>query len=192
VKTVDVEFALLPETLETPVREALAAAGLGRCVRSEDVHADTVPKVLVLGVLGTPLKAESFLDSDPAAWWDRIETALVSVFERLERVSAMAAHGGGRLVLVVDDAGVCGTADRSTGSALGGAAIAMTKSLAREFSPLGVAVNAVAVQSHLLEHPDGSYPMEVAETITFLADAELDHLTGQIVACNAATLRTRI
>lgn len=192
MKNVDVELALLPQTLVVPVGDALAAAGWGWSVQGDDLAADVVPEVLVLGVMLQSGRAERFLDADPTAWWDGIEETLVSVFQRLERVSAMAAHGGGRVVLVVDDAGVCGGAQKSGDSAVGGAAIAMTKSLAREFSPLGVSVNAAAVQADLLDSTDGQYPLKVAELIAFLADRELTHLTGQIVPCNRATLRTRV
>ncbi|MUL82256.1 MULTISPECIES: SDR family oxidoreductase [unclassified Mycolicibacterium] len=190
--TTDVELAHVPEILAAPINDALTTMRT-HSPRSSAADARTVPRVLVVGMMPDPLEAKAFLDADPAAWWDAIETTLASAFESLKTAALMAEHGGGRIVLVADDAGICGTAHRSAESALGGAAIAMTKSLAREFSPRGVSVNAAAVQSDLLYGPGAeTYRTQVGQLVAFLADDELAHLTGQIVPCNNSTIRTRV
>ncbi|MDH6195420.1 NAD(P)-dependent dehydrogenase (short-subunit alcohol dehydrogenase family) [Mycobacterium frederiksbergense] len=189
---IDVELAHLPEILAAPISAALTTMR-GDAPGLSVAETATAPIVLVVGLLPQHLEDEAFLDADPSEWWDPIETTLVSAFESLQTTSLMAEHGGGRVVLVADDAGICGTANRSVQSALGGAAIAMTKSLAREFSPRGVAVNAAAVQSDLLYGPGAeTYRTQVGQLVAFLADGELTHLTGQIVPCNNSTIRTRV
>lgn len=186
------ELAHLPAILAEPVGDALTAMRY-RLAQPSAADASSAPSILVIGVMPHDLTAEPFLDADPSAWWDGIEATLVSVFESLRKISVMAEHGDGRVVLVVDDAGICGTSGRSAESAFGGAAIAMTKSLAREFSPRGVSVNAAAVQSALLYGPGAeAYGIQVARLVAFLADGELAHLTGQIVPCNTSTIRTRL
>ncbi|QRY48011.1 SDR family oxidoreductase [Mycolicibacterium boenickei] len=192
--TTDAEIALLPEALTAAVSDALSNRGL-QCLLPQPVctPARIAPRVLIVGVMPPAQQAERFLDTDEARWWDVVERTLASAFEQLQCVNRMAENGGGRVVLIANDAGVCGDAGRSIESALGGAAIAMTKSLAREFSPSGVSVNAAAVQTDLLYglHAEG-YGIKVAQLVAFLADLELEHLTGQIVACNNSTIRARI
>lgn len=188
----DIELAQLPTALAAPISDAIATTPL-RSPPSPAADTRTAPAVLVVGVLPNSLDAVAFLDADPSAWWDTVESTLASAFESLQRTSRMAEHGGGRVVLVAADAGISGTADRSVESALGGAAVAMTKSLAREFSPRGVSVNAAAVQSDRLYGPGAeTYCIKVAQLVAFLADPALEHLTGQIIPCNNATICTRI
>jgi NAD(P)-dependent dehydrogenase (short-subunit alcohol dehydrogenase family) len=191
--TTDAELSLLPDDLAAAVAGALTGVGLQCSSQPLGTPARSAPRVLIIGVLPPAQEAQRFLDTDQSTWWDVVETTLESAFERLQRVNHMADNGGGRVVLVANDAGVCGDAGRSIESALGGAAIAMTKSLAREFGPGGVSVNAVAVQTDLLNGLSAEgYGIKVAQTVAFLADPELEHLTGQIVACNNSTIRTRI
>lgn len=186
------ELAHLPAILAAPISEALTSVR-SRSPRPSADDARAVPRVLVVGMMPDPLEARAFLDTDPATWWEAIETTLASAFESLQAAALMAEHGGGRIVLVADDAGICGTVHRSAESTLGGAAIAMTKSLAREFSPRGVSVNAAAVQSDLLCGPGAeTYGSRVGRLVAFLADDELAHLTGQIIPCNNSTIRTRV
>jgi NAD(P)-dependent dehydrogenase (short-subunit alcohol dehydrogenase family) len=190
---IDAEIALVPEALADAIGDALASQGLQCPSPPFDTPARAAPRVLVVGMMPPAQDARTFLDTDQSTWWDGIERTLDSAFERLQRVHGVAENGGGRVVLVANDAGVCGEAGRSVESALGGAAIAMTKSLAREFSPRGVAVNAVVVQTDLLNGPGAEdYAVKVAQVIAFLADLDLEHLTGQILACNNSNIRTRI
>lgn len=191
--TTEAELALLPDDLAASVSAALTNVGLHCSSQPFGTPARIAPRVLIVGVMPPAQEATRFLDTDHSAWWDVVERTLESAFERLQRVHGMVENGGGRVVLVANDAGVCGEAGRSIESALGGAAIAMTKSLAREFSPRGVSVNAVAVQTDLLASLSvEGYGTKVAELVAFLADPELEHLTGQIVACNNSTVRARI
>lgn len=188
--TVNFELAQLPDVLAAPIGGALVAM---HWPEPPITDTRTVPRVLVVGVVPQSQQAETFLDADPSEWWDTIETTLACAFESLQMAPLMAENGGGRVVLVVDDAGICGAAGRSAESALGGAGIAMTKSLAREFSPRGVSVNAAAIQSDLLHGPDAErYRNRVAQLVAFLADPELEHLTGQIIPCNNAIIRSRV
>lgn len=188
--TVNFELAQLPVVLAAPISDALIAM---HWPEPPVTDARTVPRVLVVGVMPPPQEAAAFLDTDSTEWWDTMETTLACAFESLHMAPLMAENGGGRIVLVVDDAGICGAAGRSAESALGGAGIAMTKSLAREFSPRGVSVNAAAVQSGLLHGSGaGNYRIRVGQLVAFLADPELEHLTGQIIPCNNSTIRSRV
>jgi NAD(P)-dependent dehydrogenase (short-subunit alcohol dehydrogenase family) len=190
--TAEAELALLPEDLADPISAALTNMGLQCSSQPFGISARIASRVLIVGVLPPALEAKRFLDTDQSAWWDLVERTLGSAFERLQRIHDLVENGGGRVVLVVNDAGICGEPGRSIESAIGGAAIAMTKSLAREFSPKGVSVNAVAVQTNPLASGDERYGTKVAELVAFLAGLELEHLTGQIVACNNSTIRARI
>ncbi len=109
-------------------------------------------------------------------------------------VSSIAARNGGG-----PGAGVYAAAK--------GAMITLTKSLAREFAPLGVRINAVAPgviltpfhdqfsTPELLERFRASVPLgrlgqpeEVAETILFLASSRASYLVGETIEINGGLL----
>jgi NAD(P)-dependent dehydrogenase (short-subunit alcohol dehydrogenase family) len=187
------ELSLLPQSLAVPVRQALIAKGFIH-TPAETTTDRAIPRLLVVGTILPTRRSEHFLDTNDSQWWEVVESTLAAVFEQLQKVPLMAENGGGRVILVTDDLGISADAGRSVESTVGAAAIAMTKSLAREFGPRAVSANAVAVQADLLHSEDrcgGEYSDQVAQSVAFLADPDLSHLTGQIIPCNHATVRGR-
>lgn len=151
----------------------------------------SVPDLFVIGV-AEPQPAADFADIDPTTWWAEVERRLSALFARAQAAGRdLAAGGGGRIVMVVDARGLAGAAGATVDATVGSAAIALTKSLARELGPAGVAVNAVAVSAPPQEGFTEPTPDEIAETIAFLGDTRLPSLTGQILPCTGGTVRTR-
>ncbi|WP_033296199.1 SDR family NAD(P)-dependent oxidoreductase [Amycolatopsis jejuensis] len=148
-----------------------------------DGHA---PEIAVIGT-GKNQHRQAFLETDATEWWTETMRRSSALFEVARTVgTAMAAAGRGRIVFVVAEAGVSGQADASVDAAVASAAIALTKSLARELAPAGVAVNAVTVADGV------GTPAQLAEAVGLLADERLPSLVGQIVSASAGRTRTRI
>ncbi|OPC79550.1 hypothetical protein B4N89_00040 [Embleya scabrispora] len=179
----------LPAEVGRAATQVLSARG-GRVTSPADVDVPA-PDLFVIGTT-EPGPAADFADTDPVNWWAAVERRLSALFALAQAAGRdLAAAGGGRIVLVLDARGLAGEAGATVDATVGSAAIALTKSLARELGPVGVAVNAVAVSAS----PQGGFteptPHHVAQTIAFLGDPDLPSLTGQIVPCTGGTVRTR-
>ena len=137
--------------------------------------------------------------------WDVVQdVVLKGVFNtcrsaaRLLRVKD-APHNR-KVVNLASIAGVYGAAGLANYAAAKGGVIGLTKSLAREWAPLRINVNAVApgliTQTRLADAmPDGlldkmvaltpigrgGTPADVAAAVAFLASADADYMTGQVV-----------
>ncbi|MYS84910.1 SDR family oxidoreductase [Embleya scabrispora] len=183
----------LPTDVDRATAQVLRAHGTR--VTSSRSHADAplrpAPDLFVIG--STEARpAAAFLDTDPQTWWADVEGRLSALFARVRAAGRdLVAGGGGRIVLVLDARGLAGAAGATADATVGAAAIALTKSLARELGPAHVAVNAAAVSGP----PEAGFaeptPHEIAETIAFLADPRLPSLTGQTLPCTGGTIRTR-
>ncbi len=141
------------------------------------------------------------LDVDEA-WFDRIFAVNVKAIylSALELVPVFRRQGGGTIVNIASTAGVRPRPGLVIYNASKGAAIALTKSLAIEFAPDKIRVNAinpVAGETPLLRHFMGtdtpemrekfrssvplgrlSTPRDVANAVVFLASDEAAFLTG--------------
>jgi len=134
------------------------------------------------------------------AWDDVIDTNLKGTFIVTRAVvKDMMKRRRGRIVNVVSISGLVGTPGQANYAASKGGVIAMTRSLARELTRYGIAVNAVApgfVDTEMLEGMNQNQlqtllktiPMgragtteEVARVAAFLAAAENSYMTGQII-----------
>jgi 3-oxoacyl-[acyl-carrier protein] reductase len=137
--------------------------------------------------------------------WDLVQdVVLKGVFNtcrsaaRLLRVKDAPHHR--KVVNLASIAGIYGAAGLANYSAAKGGVIGLTKSLAREWAPLRVNVNAVApgliTQTRLADAmPDGllekmialtpigrgGTPADVAAAVSFLASADADYMTGQVI-----------
>ncbi|MEV4602099.1 SDR family oxidoreductase [Amycolatopsis sp. NPDC049253] len=126
---------------------------------------------------------------------DLFGTFLVCRFGIPELVKA----GGGAVVNFSSVAALMALLDRDCYTAAKGGVSALTRSMAYNFGPAGIRVNAIAPGATMApriqalqtgEHVQQAqsrqvlgnvYPVDIAELAVFLASAEASHLTGQII-----------
>ena len=102
-----------------------------------------------------------FLEIEPAAWEAVIRTDLTAAFHTCRAVlPSMVERGSGAIVNIASRLGQAGVAETAAYSAAKAGLIGLTRSLAQEFGPVGVRVNAVAPG------------MTITEMTTDLADSE--------------------
>ncbi|MEU0934978.1 MULTISPECIES: SDR family oxidoreductase [unclassified Embleya] len=183
----------LPADLDRATAQVLRARGAR--VTSSRVEPDGVlrpaPDLFVIGSTA-PRPAAAFSDIDPQTWWAEVEGRLSALFALVRAAGReLTGAGGGRIVLVLDARGLAGAAGATVDATVGAAAIALTKSLARELGPAHIAVNAAAVSAPPEPGFTTPTPLHIAETIGFLANPHLPSLTGQIIPCTGGTIRTR-
>lgn len=86
-----------------------------------------------------------FLEIEPAAWEAVIRTDLTAAFHTCRAVlPSMVERGSGAIVNIASRLGQAGVAETAAYSAAKAGLIGLTRSLAQEFGPVGVRVNAVA------------------------------------------------
>lgn len=130
----------------------------------------------------------------------------VNVFAVIDMIQIasrlMARNGGGCIVNMASVTGVVGSPGQVAYSASKGAVIAMTKSAAKELSPMGIRVNAVAPGIIKTERFEELYetngdkieqrirrialgrlgtPQDVANAVAFLASDRSSYISGQIL-----------
>jgi 2-hydroxycyclohexanecarboxyl-CoA dehydrogenase len=165
--------ALLSGT-EPALREALTTR-LG----ADGIAVSAEPRerldVLVHAV-GAPEPA-LFAGADPAQWYADVMAQVTPAFQAVRgAVSALRRSSSGRIVLV--GAGWL-PADRrgtSVAAAAHGALVALTKTLARDLGPDGIAVNQVVV-----DPGNPADPADVAEAVAYLCRPEAGAVVGQLL-----------
>ncbi|SDG96747.1 3-oxoacyl-[acyl-carrier-protein] reductase [Alteribacillus persepolensis] len=131
--------------------------------------------------------------------WDAVlDTNLKGVFQCAKAAARpMMKQRGGQIINIASVVGVLGNAGQANYTAAKAGVIGLTKSLAREFAPRGIRVNAVApgfiatdmtdelgedAKTALLEQiPLGALgeAEDVAKTVRFLASDDAKYMTGQ-------------
>lgn len=126
--------------------------------------------------------------------------AVIDMMQMVSRL--MARNGGGSIINMASVTGVVGSPGQVAYSASKGAVIAMTKSAAKELSPMGIRVNAVAPGIIKTERFAELYevsgekidqrisrialgrlgtPQDVANAVVFLASDRASYISGQIL-----------
>ncbi len=153
--------------------------------------------VQILGKLADTTEAE----------WDRMQSVnLKGVFLCSKYgIPAMLRNGGGAIVNIASILGFVGDPDLCAYSAMKGGVIAMTRSTALAYGPVGIRVNAICpgdvdtpmVREYFEKDPDPeaarqrvsqeyalrriATPWEIAKTAAFLASDDASFITGSIV-----------
>ncbi len=146
-----------------------------------------------------------FLEMDPAEWDAVIATDLSAAFHTCRAaLPSMVERGSGAIVNVASRLGQMGIAETAAYSAAKAGLIGLTRSLAREFGPRGIRINAVApgvtiteMTTDLVDSEEGRRRMrdmalgrfgradEVAEAVIFLLSDAASLFLGQTLNPNA-------
>ncbi|HTS14798.1 MAG TPA: SDR family NAD(P)-dependent oxidoreductase [Candidatus Sulfotelmatobacter sp.] len=146
-----------------------------------------------------------FLEIEPATWEALIRTDLTGAFHTCRAVlPSMVARGSGAIVNVASRLGQIGMAETAAYSAAKAGLIGLTRSLACEFGPRGIRVNAIApsvvetgMTTDLVASKEGrrrlrdmalgrfGRPEEVAEAVLFLLSDASSLFLGQTLNPNA-------
>lgn len=146
-----------------------------------------------------------FLDMEAAQWDEVIATDLTAAFHTCRAVlPSMVERGSGAIVNICSRLGQMGIAETAAYSAAKAGLIGLTRSLAREFGPRGVRINAVApgvvvteMTADLVESEEGKRrlrdmplgrfgrPEEVAEAVIFLLSDAASLFLGQTLNPNS-------
>jgi 3-oxoacyl-[acyl-carrier protein] reductase len=146
-----------------------------------------------------------FLDIDPAEWDSVIATDLTAAFHTTRAaLPSMLERGSGAIVNVASRLGQMGVAETAAYSAAKAGLIGLTRSLAREFGPRGIRINAVApgvtiteMTTELVESEEGKRRLrdmalgrfgradEVADAVIFLLSDASSLFLGQTLNPNA-------
>jgi len=148
-----------------------------------------------------------FLEIEPAEWDAVIATDLTAAFHTCRAaIPCMLQNGGGSIVNICSRLGQMGVAETAAYSAAKAGLIGLTRSLAREFGPRGIRVNAVApfvtvtdMTTDLIDSEEGRRRLgqaalgrygtagEVADAVIFLLSDASSLFTGQTLNPNAGT-----
>ena len=146
-----------------------------------------------------------FLEIDPAEWDAVIATDLSGAFHTCRAVlPSMVERGSGSIVNVASRLGQIGVAETAAYSAAKAGLIGLTRSLAREFGPKGIRINAIApgvtitdMTTDLVDSEEGRRRLrdsalgrfgradEVAEAVVFLLSDRASLFLGQTLNPNA-------
>jgi NAD(P)-dependent dehydrogenase (short-subunit alcohol dehydrogenase family) len=161
-----------------------------------------------LAVLSAGILHKAALEEHTLADWQRLlDVNLTGPFLCARRIlGGMREAGYGRLVVIGSSAGIDGAGAAppplAAYAASKAGAMALAKSIAREYAPFGVTANALAptlIDTGMLSTlssdfrstiPVGRYgrPQEVADLAVFLCSAHAGYITGEIVDINGGYL----
>jgi 3-oxoacyl-[acyl-carrier protein] reductase len=133
-------------------------------------------------------------------WNDVLDVDLKGAYHCIKTVGReMIRQKSGRIINISSDAGLMGDLMRANYASAKAGLIGLTKTVAREFAPSGITVNAVSpgiIETDLIAGmtatrrakqleriPQGRFgqPDEVARVVVFLASDEAHYITGQVL-----------
>ncbi|AIO17933.1 3-oxoacyl-[acyl-carrier-protein] reductase FabG [Candidatus Izimaplasma bacterium HR1] len=118
----------------------------------------------------------------------------------------MMKNRSGKIINISSVVGIMGNAGQSNYVASKAGIIGLTKSLAKEFGPRGITVNAVAPgfietkmtealpvevrENYMKQIPLGKFgtPEDIANSCIFLASSRADYITGQVLSINGGMI----
>lgn len=174
-------FVVQAEQRLGAVDVVITAAGIQNTGPSECVTDDDWHRVIEVNLTGT---------------WNLVRAALPSLIRQRR----------GRIVTISSEIGIAGLAHYAAYAASKGGVIALTKSLAREYAPLGIGVNCVApgpIETGMLIReesynnewlrthvPIGHWgrPEDVAATVALLVTEGGGFFVGQVLSPNGGTV----
>jgi 3-oxoacyl-[acyl-carrier protein] reductase len=192
-----------------------AAGGDARAVDADvsdatavQVMADAVGAVDVLVNNAGIIQEKAFLDTTEADWDRMLGVDLKAVFLMCRAfIPGMLSQGQGSIVNIASDLGILGRERYAPYCAAKAGVIGLTKSLAREFAPQHIRVNAiapgpVATAMVSLEHMSAEWvekelaipqhrlgaPEDIAATALFLASDLSGFYTGQVLGPNGGSV----
>lgn len=151
-------------------------------------------------------RIEPFIENDPALWDRLIAINLKGVIHCCRAVlDDMIAAGGGKIVNISSDAARVGSTGEAVYAACKGAVVSFSKSIARELARHHIMVNVVCpgptntpLIAELTAGEQGAKiidamrranpfrrlaePHEIAGAVVFLASADADFITGQVLS----------
>ncbi len=131
---------------------------------------------VLVHAVGVPA-AEPFLGADPVRWFAGVSEALTPAFRAVRDVlPALRRSGEGRVVLLGAGWFPADRAASTAAAAVHGGLVALTKTLARDLGPDGIAVDQVVVDPW---HP--ADPAAVAATVAYLCRPDAGAVVGQLV-----------
>jgi 3-oxoacyl-[acyl-carrier protein] reductase len=151
-----------------------------------------------------------FLRMSPDDWGQVISVNLTGAFNFTKALApTMLKQRGGSIINIASVVGQIGNAGQANYAASKAGLIGLTKSLAKEFAPRGVRVNAIApgfirtamtdalpedVQNQMKQAiPLGRMgsPSDVADVVMFLASNLAGYVTGQVINCDGGLVTAR-
>jgi NAD(P)-dependent dehydrogenase (short-subunit alcohol dehydrogenase family) len=157
----------------------------------------------------TGARARTVQDIEDADWQPSVSVGLRPIFISARAVLPALVETKGCMVVLTSQSGIDGTVNLPVYSAVKGAQRALVKSLAREWGPLGVRVNAVAPsaitpaqQAYLIREPHmrahliarsalrrmGDAESDIGRAVNFLIARESGFVTGQTLVVNGGAL----
>ena len=150
------------------------------------------------------VKRQRFVDTTPEDWRSQIDVGLYGVIHCCHAVAPhMIKQNGGRIICLAGDSSRVGEAGLAMAAAARAGAIALAKSLAREFGRSNITVNSVALGLIETAHTDKAWldenrdkitrlyplkriglPGDVAPLIALLASDAGGWITGQTISVN--------
>ena len=167
---------------------------------------ETLGRVDIVVTNAGVIDRRPFVDVTEADWSRVIDVNLTGTFNAIQAVLPyLLRQGHGKIVTVASELALIGRAGAAAYAASKAGVIGLTKSLARELSPLGIHVNAVApgpVDTDMLRsNPEFRYenrlnvplrrwgnPRDIALTVLFLASADSDFYAGQVLSPNGGVV----
>jgi 3-oxoacyl-[acyl-carrier protein] reductase len=182
-------------------------ADVGRATEVQRLVADAGEVHILVNNAGI-IQEKPFLDTTDDDWDRMLTTDLKSVFLTSRAVlPGMVARGSGVIVNMASDLGILGRENYAPYCAAKAGVIGLTRSLAREFAPHGIRVNAIApgpVNTAMvsLEHMSPEWiekelaipqhrvaePEEIAATALFLASDLSRFYCGQVLGPNGGSV----